>query len=462
MGKLFQLALEQAVETQPEVVEEIPVEELVNNAEELAKTDGEIAQDVQAVEDLMEEKAKLEDQVATNDELLSNPDAVVTAADVEVSEECRSEVHYHLGYTSGVSKIRLSTESVYQDVKSHPRKYLAISNEDIKETIKKIWEKIKAFFKRIWSKIKGYGVLVRSKLTGKYKKAYGEKPGTEVSEEVFNKILEQIKTTWNPIMILNFADEIKGGGGAEFYSKNHCYSAITKRFKAYEKQFIDICKYLENRLYSSNYPDKDFRKVEEATNVQSRLNKLFDLLNVLEESSLNTGYDIFDRASSAAAADSHETEGGRHTIYATSHRHAYCLSIDNKYITSMTHNKGEKPSIVVGKLTSYTVDFNVAPYFKEEIYRKAAENLIKKAASLEPAFKRDSDADCKIAAATMENLFELLPREAEKALKSVDDEYVITNLSTWYNPKIFIEKFQCATYINAAMLETIALIPKAK
>ena len=158
----------------------------------------------------MEEKAKLEDQVATNDELLSNPDAVVTAADVEVSEECRSEVHYHLGYTSGVSKIRLSTESVYQDVKSHPRKYLAISNEDIKETIKKIWEKIKAFFKRIWSKIKGYGVLVRSKLTGKYKKAYGEKPGTEVSEEVFNNILEQIKTTWNPIMILNFADEIKG------------------------------------------------------------------------------------------------------------------------------------------------------------------------------------------------------------------------------------------------------------
>ena len=41
MGKLFKLALEEAVETQPEVVQDIPVDELVNNAEELAKTDGE-------------------------------------------------------------------------------------------------------------------------------------------------------------------------------------------------------------------------------------------------------------------------------------------------------------------------------------------------------------------------------------------------------------------------------------
>lgn len=176
MGKLFQLALEEAIETQPEVVEEIPVEELVNNAEELAKTDSEIAQDVQAVEDLMEEKAKLEEQVSINDELLSNPDAVVTAADVEVSEECRNEVYYHLGYTSGVGKLRLSTESVYTDVKANPRKYLAISNEDIKETIKKIWEKIKAFFKKIIDKVglKKKLQIIKSKTNDAYMSTVGK------------------------------------------------------------------------------------------------------------------------------------------------------------------------------------------------------------------------------------------------------------------------------------------------
>ena len=156
MGKIFKLALEEAVETQPEVVQDIPVDELVNNAEELAKTDAEIQQDVQAVEDLMEEKAVLEEQVEKNEELLSNPDAVVSTVDVEVSEECRDKVHYFLGYDSSIGKIRLSSESMYDDVKSNPRKYLAISNEDIKETIKKIWEKIKAFFKKIWDKIKAF------------------------------------------------------------------------------------------------------------------------------------------------------------------------------------------------------------------------------------------------------------------------------------------------------------------
>lgn len=154
MGKLFKLALEEAVAEEPSIVENVPVEEAVQNAEELAKTDSEIQQDIAAVEELMEEKAKLEDQAVTNDELLSNPDAVVTATDVEVSEETRTEVQYSLGYTSNMGKIRLSQESVFNDVKSNPRKYLAISNEDIKDTIKKIWEKIKAFFRKIWDKVK--------------------------------------------------------------------------------------------------------------------------------------------------------------------------------------------------------------------------------------------------------------------------------------------------------------------
>lgn len=164
MGKLFKLALEEAVETQPEVVQDIPVDELVNNAEELAKTDAEIQQDVQAVEDLMEEKAVLEEQVEKNEELLSNPDAVVSTVDVEVSEECRDKVHYFLGYDSSIGKIRLSSESMYDDVKSNPRKYLAISNEDIKETIKKIWEKIKAFFKKIWDKVTQKNILTKKQM----------------------------------------------------------------------------------------------------------------------------------------------------------------------------------------------------------------------------------------------------------------------------------------------------------
>lgn len=81
MGKLFKLALEEAVVEEPSIVENVPVEKAVQNAEELAKTDSEIQQDITAVEELMEEKAKLEDQAVTNDELLSNPDAVVTATD---------------------------------------------------------------------------------------------------------------------------------------------------------------------------------------------------------------------------------------------------------------------------------------------------------------------------------------------------------------------------------------------
>lgn len=170
MGKLFKLALEEAVVEEPSIVEGIPVDDAVQNAEELAKTDSEIQQDIAAIEELVEEKNKLEDQAVTNDELLSNPDAVVTATDVEVSEETRTEVQYSLGLSSGLSKIRLSQESVANDVRSNPRKYLAISNEDIRDTIKKIWDKIKAFFKKIIDKLglAKKAETIKSKLSDAY------------------------------------------------------------------------------------------------------------------------------------------------------------------------------------------------------------------------------------------------------------------------------------------------------
>ena len=199
MGKLFKLALEEAVETQPEVVQDIPVDELVNNAEELAKTDAEIQQDVQAVEDLMEEKAVLEEQVEKNEELLSNPDAVVSTVDVEVSEECRDKVHYFLGYDSSIGKIRLSSESMYDDVKSNPRKYLAISNEDIKETIKKIWEKIKAFFKKIWDNINLKARYVKNKLSGIFGKT--KTPPQKNYTDFIPELSKFLKESWCPLLV---------------------------------------------------------------------------------------------------------------------------------------------------------------------------------------------------------------------------------------------------------------------
>lgn len=170
MGKLFKIALEEAVVEEPSILGDNEVEDAVQNAEELAKTDSEIQQDIASIEQLMEEKAKLEDQAITNDELLSNPDAVVTATEVEVSEETRNEVQYALGYTSNMGKIRLSQESIANDVRSNPRKYLVISNEDIKDTIKKIWQKIKEFFKKIIDKlgIAKKAETVKSKVSDAY------------------------------------------------------------------------------------------------------------------------------------------------------------------------------------------------------------------------------------------------------------------------------------------------------
>lgn len=156
MGKLFKLAVEELVTQDPTIAGKINVSEAIRNAEDLAKTDSEIQQDIQAMEELMEERQVLQQQADTNDALLENPDAVVTVADVEVSEETRNEIYYYLGYKSNVDKIRLSSESMYKEVRSNPRKYLNISNESIKDTIKKIWEKIKAFFKKIADKIRSF------------------------------------------------------------------------------------------------------------------------------------------------------------------------------------------------------------------------------------------------------------------------------------------------------------------
>lgn len=181
-----------------------PVEEAVQNAEELAKTDSEIQQDIAAVEELMEEKAKLEDQAVTNDELLSNPDAVVTATDVEVSEETRTEVQYSLGYTSSMGKIRLSQESVFNDVKSNPRKYLAISNEDIKDTIKKVWEKIKAFFKKIAGKL---GIKTKAI---KAKNVINEKRYKDIEPTIKdkNKVQESVKQKTESSSLGELVDKI--------------------------------------------------------------------------------------------------------------------------------------------------------------------------------------------------------------------------------------------------------------
>lgn len=49
MGKLFKLAVEELVTQDPTIAGKINVSEAIRNAEDLAKTDSEIQQDIQAM-----------------------------------------------------------------------------------------------------------------------------------------------------------------------------------------------------------------------------------------------------------------------------------------------------------------------------------------------------------------------------------------------------------------------------
>lgn len=121
--------------------------------EEANKQDVDISKDIAAIEELIEEQNIVNDQIQKNEEKLTNPDIVVVAADVEVSEECYKNTCYRLKYKSS-STLKFSNESIFNAVHAEPRKYLAVSNEFLKEVVFKIWEEIKELFREICKRLK--------------------------------------------------------------------------------------------------------------------------------------------------------------------------------------------------------------------------------------------------------------------------------------------------------------------
>ena len=146
-----------------------------------------IEQDIVAIEELLGEQDVLLQQMDQNEEKLTDPDIVVTAADVEVSEECYRNVCYRLG-EKAYNTIRFSNESTYNAVSAEPRRYLAMSQEGIGDFIKKIWEKIKAFFRKIGEKLG---------LVGKAQEAKVESAATEAAAtvEAIKQAPEQVRAS---------------------------------------------------------------------------------------------------------------------------------------------------------------------------------------------------------------------------------------------------------------------------
>ena len=145
-------------------------EEIKILEEEAVKQGVEIQQDIAAIEECCADIETLQEQLGENDKKLTDPDIVVTAVDVEVSEECYKGMAFKYG-VKNANAIRFSHESVLDAVKAEPRRYLAMSSESIKEIFVKIWEKIKAFFRKIGEKLGIVAKIKKKKMEDTVKKA---------------------------------------------------------------------------------------------------------------------------------------------------------------------------------------------------------------------------------------------------------------------------------------------------
>ena len=157
MGKLFQLALESsdlegavAPESTGPVLDESELEE---NVEESTQAQAEVEAGSEEVDQALEEVDALNEQIEANDAKLENPDEVVTTVDVEVSEEAYKKACYTLGIIPKV-KLSFATESIAEDIRANPRKYLAVSNEDAKQVVKAIIDAVKTMIKKLGQLIK--------------------------------------------------------------------------------------------------------------------------------------------------------------------------------------------------------------------------------------------------------------------------------------------------------------------
>lgn len=157
MAKLFKLALESSdlegavapESTQPALDEA----ELEQNVEETTQEQAEIEQGGEEIDQALEEAEGLVEQIEANDEKLENPDAVVTAADVEVSEEALKRACYSLGIPFQAN-LSFASESVANDIRANARKYLATSNETAKDVVKAIIDALKVMVKSVGKLIK--------------------------------------------------------------------------------------------------------------------------------------------------------------------------------------------------------------------------------------------------------------------------------------------------------------------
>lgn len=164
MARLFRLALESS-DLEGSVAgggETLNETELEQNTEETVQEQNEVENESQEVGEALEEADVLAEQAEVNNELLENPEATVTAADVEISEEALKLSCYKLGITR-YNKLSFANEAYAADIRSNPRKYLKVSNEAISDTLKKIFLAIKNMIKQIITKIKRLYIKISAK-----------------------------------------------------------------------------------------------------------------------------------------------------------------------------------------------------------------------------------------------------------------------------------------------------------
>lgn len=208
MAKLFKLALESSdlegavapEATQPALDEA----ELEQNVEATTQEQAEIEQGSEEIDQALEEAEGLVEQIEANDEKLENPDAVVTAADVEVSEEALKRACYSLGIPFQ-AKLSFASESIANDIRANARKYLATSNEELKDKLKAIVDAVKKMIAAVAEKVKKWFAKVTLAF-GNYTKSI--KANVEVIKAADFKIDGQ--------NVLDLADELLKRNQAEF------------------------------------------------------------------------------------------------------------------------------------------------------------------------------------------------------------------------------------------------------
>lgn len=149
MSKLFKMSLE-------ETVDNITVEDPVDNDEELVENTTKLAVEIEEMDNVagqvVDSIKTLSEQLANNESKLADKDNVVTTVDVEVSEEALKRSLYSLGEKPTVV-LSFANESIYNDIKSNPRRYLTISNEELDDVLKKLLYKLREFINRVAIKI---------------------------------------------------------------------------------------------------------------------------------------------------------------------------------------------------------------------------------------------------------------------------------------------------------------------